>query len=85
MLDIGIPEINGLEVLSLLRRTDQTLPVVIMTAVEALDRALLAMEAGAQAYLLKPFDIDQLKLVVDRWFKPAVGGAIDIERHASER
>ena len=85
MLDIGIPELNGLEVLNLLRRTDKELPVVIMTAVEALDRALLAMESGAQAYLLKPFDIGQLKLVVDRWFKPAVGGAIDIERHASER
>jgi CheY-like chemotaxis protein/two-component sensor histidine kinase len=85
LLDIGIPEINGLEVLSLLRREDQTLPVVIMTAVESLDRALLAVEAGAQAYLLKPFEIGQLKLVVDRWFKPAVGGEIDIDRHASER
>jgi CheY-like chemotaxis protein len=85
ILDIGIPEIDGLEVLSLLRRQDQTLPVVIMTAVESLDRALLAMEAGAQAYLLKPFEIGQLKLVVDRWFKPAVGGEIDTERHASER
>ncbi|MGD9726018.1 MAG: ATP-binding protein [Nitrospiraceae bacterium] len=85
MLDIGIPEIDGLEVLSLLRRADQTLPVVIMTAVEALDRALLAVEAGAQAYLLKPFDIAQLKQIVDRWFKRAADGAIDIERHASER
>ncbi|WP_447599809.1 ATP-binding protein [Nitrospira sp. Nam80] len=85
MLDIGIPEIAGLEVLSLLRRTDQTTPVVIMTAVEALDRALLAVEAGAQAYLLKPFDIGQLKQIVDRWFKRATDGASDIERHASER
>ena len=85
MLDIGIPEIDGLEVLSLLRRADQALPVVITTAVEALDRALLAVEAGAQAYLLKPFDIAQLKQIVDRWFKRAADGAIDIERHASER
>jgi len=85
LLDVGIPEIDGLDVLSLLRQQDQTLPVVIMTAVESLDRALLAVEAGAQAYLLKPFEIGQLKLVVDRWFKPAVGGEIDIERHASER
>jgi DNA-binding NtrC family response regulator len=56
-----------------------------MTAVEALDRALMAMEAGAQAYLLKPFDIGQLKLIVDRWFKPAVGGELTTERHASGR
>jgi DNA-binding NtrC family response regulator len=58
-------------------------PVIIMTAVEALDRALMAMEAGAQAYLLKPFDIGQLKLIVDRWFKPAAGGEVDPEGHAS--
>lgn len=85
ILDIGIPEIDGLEVLSLLQRQNRALPVIIMTAVESLDRALMAMEAGAQAYLLKPFDIGQLKLVVDRWFKPAGGGELDTERHASGR
>ena len=41
------------------------------------------MEAGAQAYLLKPFDIGQLKLIVDRWFKPVAGGELDREGHAS--
>jgi signal transduction histidine kinase/CheY-like chemotaxis protein len=85
ILDIGIPEIDGLEVLNQLRRYDQRTPVVIMTAVEALDRALLAMESGAQAYLLKPFDTGQLKLIVDRWFNPADGGEIAIEGHAPER
>jgi signal transduction histidine kinase/CheY-like chemotaxis protein len=85
ILDIGIPEIDGLEVLTLLRGEDRPVPVIIMTAVEALDRALMAMEAGAQAYLLKPFDIGQLKLIVDRWFKPAVGGELTTERHASGR
>jgi signal transduction histidine kinase/CheY-like chemotaxis protein len=85
ILDIGIPEIDGLEVLTLLRGEDRPVPVIIMTAVEALDRALMAMEAGAQAYLLKPFDIGQLKLIVDRWFKPAVGDELTTERHASGR
>ena len=70
ILDIGIPELDGLEVLRRFRQKDLELPVVIMTAVEALDRALLAIESGAQAYLLKPFDAAQLRTVVDRWFKP---------------
>lgn len=82
MLDIGIPELDGLEVLSRLRQNDQALPVVIMTAVEALDRALLAMERGAQAYLLKPFDATQLRAVVDRWFKPKMNETSNAERHA---
>ena len=83
ILDIGIPDIDGLEVLNLLHGQKRSVPVIIMTAVEALDRALLAMEAGAQAYLLKPFDIGQLKLIVDRWFKPVAGGELDREGHAS--
>ncbi len=82
MLDIGIPELDGIEVLSRLRQNDQALPVIIMTAVEALDRALLAMERGAQAYLLKPFDATQLRAVVDRWFKPKVTDPSNAERHA---
>ena len=82
ILDIGIPEIDGIEVLRRLRQNDQTLPVIIVTAVEALDRALLAMERGAQAYLLKPFDATQLRAVVDRWFKPKMNEASNAGRHA---
>jgi len=44
------------------------LPVVMMTAVEALDRAMAAVESGAQDYLLKPFDGARLRDIVDRWF-----------------
>ena len=82
ILDIGIPEIDGIEVLRRLRQNDQTLPVIIVTAVEALDRALLAMERGAQAYLLKPFDATQLRAVVDRWFKQKMNAASKAGQHA---
>ena len=68
LLDIALPELDGFEVLRQLRTTQPTLPVVMMTAVEALDRAMAAVEAGAQDYLLKPFDADRLRQVVDRWF-----------------
>ena len=37
-------------------------------AVEALDRAMAAVESGAQDYLLKPFDGTRLRQIVDRWF-----------------
>ena len=68
ILDIGMPDIDGLEVLHQIREQHPAMPVLMITAAEARERALLAMEAGAQAYLLKPFDEAQFKQVVERWF-----------------
>jgi CheY-like chemotaxis protein len=70
ILGIGMPDIDGLQVLHQVRDKYPTMPVVMITAVEARERAMLAMQAGAQAYLLKPFDQTQLKHVVDYWFRP---------------
>lgn len=68
LLDIALPEMDGFDVLRQLRPNRPTLPVVMMTAVEALDRAMAAVEAGAQGYLLKPFDATRLRHIIDRWF-----------------
>jgi DNA-binding response OmpR family regulator len=70
ILDIGMPEVDGFEVLRQIRMRQAAMPVVMITAVEARERALLAMEAGAQGYLLKPFTSAQLQHMVDRWFRP---------------
>jgi CheY-like chemotaxis protein len=67
ILDIGMPEVNGLEVLRQIREHQPGLPVIVITAAEARDRALVAMQAGAQAYLLKPFETAQLKHLVAQW------------------
>lgn len=69
ILDIGLPHIDGLGVLSDIRRRQQQLPVIMITAATGQDRALQALEAGAQAYLLKPLDAQDFKQVVDRWFR----------------
>jgi DNA-binding response OmpR family regulator len=73
LLDIALPEVDGLEVLRQLRPHQPSLPVVMMTAVEALDRAMAAVENGAQGYLLKPFDAARLRQIVDRWFLSGSG------------
>ncbi len=62
-----MPEVNGLEVLHRIREEQPALPVIMITAAEARDRALVAVQAGAQAYLLKPFDTGQLKQMVEQW------------------
>jgi len=70
ILDIGMPGVGGLEVLHKIREEQPALPVIMITAAEARARALVAMQAGAQAYLLKPFDAAQLKEIVMRWVGP---------------
>ena len=71
ILDIGMPGMGGLEVLYKIREEQPALPVIMITAAEARARAIVAIQAGAQAYLLKPFDAAQLKEIVARWIGPS--------------
>lgn len=67
LLDIGLPDISGLVVLEHIRQRQSRLPVIMITATEAEDRAKSAMERGANAYLLKPLDPKQLAYVLGEW------------------
>ena len=69
ILDIGIGQIDGLEVLRRVRMTDQRLPILMITASGSQELAMKAIGLGAQAYLLKPFDVHQLQQTMDRWFQ----------------
>src|SRR3989304_10582910 len=55
-LDIRMPGMDGLEVLGQIRDRHPSIPVVIVTAASARENVISAIRAGAQAYLLKPFD-----------------------------
>jgi len=61
VLDIGLPDIDGLEVCRLLRREGNRLPVLMLTARDAVSDRIDGLDAGADDYLVKPFDIDELK------------------------
>ncbi|MGE0642739.1 MAG: response regulator [Nitrospira sp.] len=71
ILDIGIGQIDGLEVLRRIRQTNQQLPIIMITASGSQQLAIKAIEMGAQAYLLKPFDSRALQEAMDRWFQGA--------------
>jgi CheY-like chemotaxis protein/two-component sensor histidine kinase len=71
ILDIGIGQIDGLELLRRVRLTDQRLPIIMITASGSQELAVRAIGLGAQAYLLKPFDAGQLQQTMDRWFRRA--------------
>jgi DNA-binding response OmpR family regulator len=70
ILDIGIPSMDGMDVLRQIRRYDQQIPIVMVTASGSKELAVRAIGMGAQAYMLKPFDVDELQRVADYWFRP---------------
>ena len=70
ILDIGIPSMDGMDVLRQIRKWDQQIPIVMVTASGSKELAVRAISMGAQAYLLKPFDVEELQRIVDYWFRP---------------
>lgn len=61
VLDVGLPDRNGLELLRELRRDRRTIPVLIVTGRNTNADAVLGLDAGADDYLTKPFDLGVLK------------------------
>ena len=64
LTDLKLPGIDGLEFLSLIRRQNSQVPIVMMTAFGSVETAVGAMKAGATDFLLKPFSLDHLMRVV---------------------
>lgn len=60
LLDLGLPKLGGLQVLKWLRGTGNKTPVLILTARDAVDDRIQGLDAGADDYLVKPFDFAEL-------------------------
>lgn len=61
VLDLGLPRMDGLEVLRRLRAAGSLLPVLVLTARDATGERIAGLDAGADDYLIKPFDVAELK------------------------
>src|SRR3954465_2576564 len=61
VLDIGLPDIDGLEVCRRLRAAGNRVPVLMLTARDAVEDRIDGLDAGADDYLVKPFDVGELK------------------------
>ncbi len=64
--DMKMPHMSGLELMRSVKAMHPSLPVIILTAYGTVETAVSAMKEGADHYLLKPFDNDEMKLVVKR-------------------
>ncbi|MBV9817475.1 MAG: response regulator transcription factor [Solirubrobacterales bacterium] len=78
VLDIGLPDIDGVEVCRLLRREGNRIPVLMLTARDAVADRIDGLDAGADDYLIKPFDIDELRARLRALLRRA-GGAGDVD------
>jgi DNA-binding NtrC family response regulator len=66
LTDLKLPGMDGLELLSALRRQNSFTPVVVMTAFGTVESAVEAMKSGASDFLMKPFSLDHLNTVLEK-------------------
>jgi DNA-binding NtrC family response regulator len=66
LLDIILPDIDGLKVLEKIKENDPDMIVIMITATKTIKTAVEAMKLGAYDYVTKPFDIDELRLIINR-------------------
>lgn len=69
--DLRMPEMNGFEFLSEIRQIDEQLPVLVMTGYSSVENAVEAMKRGATDFIKKPFDFQELRLIIERSIQAA--------------
>ena len=83
ILDIGLPKKSGLEVLKRLRLRDSRLPVLILTALDGVNDRVRGLDAGADDYLAKPFDLSELEARVRALVRRGMAGSPTLLRHGA--
>ncbi|MDI7258744.1 MAG: sigma-54 dependent transcriptional regulator [Thermodesulfobacteriota bacterium] len=66
LLDMRLPDVDGLEVLKKIKEFDTEILVIIMTAYSDVETAVTAMKSGAYHYINKPFELEELKLLIEK-------------------
>lgn len=78
VLDLGLPGMDGMDILSAWRRGGQDVPVLVLTARDAVEDRVAGLRAGADDYLLKPFDLDELVARLHALRRRAAGRCVDV-------
>ena len=83
ILDLGLPDEDGLHLLRRLRQQGESTPVLILTARDNVLDRVAGLEAGADDYLLKPFDLRELNARLNTLVRRAAGRAVNRIEHAN--
>jgi len=81
ILDLGLPRLHGLEVLRKLRGRGSTLPVLILTAADAVEERVRGLDYGADDYMAKPFSLQELEARVRALTRRGAGVSSTTIRH----
>lgn len=81
LLDLGLPRLDGLDLLQQLRAGQHDLPVLILTARDGTAERIAGLDAGADDYLIKPFDVEELKARVRALLRRSQGRAQPMLEH----
>ncbi|WP_397451957.1 response regulator [Pseudomonas sp. NA-150] len=83
ILDLGLPDEDGLKLLRQLRQNGLELPVLILTARDTVTDRVDGLQAGADDYLLKPFDLRELSARLHTLIRRAAGRSVNLIEHGS--
>ena len=81
VLDLGLPRMDGLQVLQRLRAAANPVPVLVLTARDATSDRIAGLDAGADDYLVKPFDVDELKARIRALLRRSANRAQPVLHH----
>lgn len=81
VLDLGLPQISGLDLLKWLRQKKEDLPVLILTARDTVADRVKGLDSGADDYLVKPFDLEELAARIRALLRRHGGRAVPLICH----
>lgn len=81
ILDLGLPDEDGMSLLQRLRNARITLPILVLTARDALADRVAGLRAGADDYLLKPFELDELIARLHALHRRSAGRTVNLIQH----
>ncbi|MEW6314446.1 MAG: response regulator [Pseudomonadota bacterium] len=81
VLDLGLPRVSGLDLLTQLRREGNEIPVLILTARDTVADRVKGLDAGADDYLIKPFDLGELSARIRALTRRRTGRAAPVLHH----
>ena len=83
VLDLGLPDEDGMALLARWRAQGQAIPVLVLTARDTLEHRVGGLRAGADDYLLKPFELDELVARLHALVRRSAGRSSDLVEHGS--